>query len=100
VALDWLATGLNPESGSFVIESMVPEHAELMTWVAWFLPVGMLEPNPMLKAEMEAIENPEDAQTKGKSVSTSAGRIASSFRVPSGSAMTTPSVTVRREPLV
>jgi tryptophanyl-tRNA synthetase len=68
VALDWLAVGLDPESGSFVIESMVPEHAELMTWLAWFLPVGMLERNPTLKAEMEAIENPEDAKTKGKSV--------------------------------
>jgi tryptophanyl-tRNA synthetase len=28
----------------------------------------MLERNPTLKAEMEAIENPEDAKTKGKSV--------------------------------
>jgi tryptophanyl-tRNA synthetase len=68
VALDWLAVGLDPEGGSFVIESMVPEHAELMTWLAWFMPVGMLERNPTLKAEMEAIENPGDATTKGKSV--------------------------------
>ena len=68
VALDWLAVGLDPESGSFVIESLVPEHAELTTWLAWFLPVGMLERNPTLKAEMEAIENPEDGKTKGKSV--------------------------------
>ena len=64
VALDWLAVGLDPESGSFVIESLVPEHAELTTWLAWFLPVGMLERNPTLKAEMEAIENPGDATTK------------------------------------
>ncbi len=68
VALDWLAVGLDPESGSFVIESLVPEHAELTTWLAWFLPVGMLERNPTLKAEMDAIENPEDGKTKGKSV--------------------------------
>jgi tryptophanyl-tRNA synthetase len=68
VALDWLAVGLDPEGSSFVIESMVPEHAELMTWLAWFMPVGMLERNPTLKAEMEAIENPGDATTKGKSV--------------------------------
>lgn len=66
VALDWLAVGLDPESSRFVIESMVPEHAELMTWLAWFLPVGMLERNPTLKAEMEAIESPKDAKTKGK----------------------------------
>ena len=46
----------------------MPEHAELTTWLAWFLPVGMLERNPTLKAEMEAIENPEDGKTRGKSV--------------------------------
>ena len=68
VALDWLAVGLDPESSSFVIESLVPEHAELTAWLAWFLPIGMLERNPTLKAEMEAIENPADAKTKGKSV--------------------------------
>jgi tryptophanyl-tRNA synthetase len=68
VALDWLAVGLDPERARFVIESMVPEHAELMVWLAWFLPVGMLERNPTLKAEMQAIEKPEDAKTKGRSV--------------------------------
>jgi len=68
VALDWLAVGLEPERSSFIIESMVPEHAELMTWLAWFLPIGMLERNPTLKSEIEAIENPLDGKTKGKSV--------------------------------
>jgi tryptophanyl-tRNA synthetase len=68
VALDWLGAGLDPERGRFVIESLVPEHAELMTWLAWFLPMGMLERNPTLKAEMEAIEDPRDGTTKGRSV--------------------------------
>ncbi len=68
VALDWLAVGLDPEIGSFVVESLVPENAELTTWLAWFLSVGVLERNPTLKVEMEAIENPEDATAKGKSV--------------------------------
>ena len=68
VALDWLAVGLDAESSSFVIESLVPEHAELTTWLSWLLPLGMLERNPTLRAEMAAIENPEDGQTKGKSV--------------------------------
>ena len=67
VALDWLAAGLDPERGSFVIESLVPEHAELMAWLAWFLPMGMLERNPTLKAEMEAIESPDDATTRRRS---------------------------------
>jgi tryptophanyl-tRNA synthetase len=68
VALDWLAVGLDPERGRFVVESLVPEHAELMMWLAWFLPVGMLERNPTLKAEMEAIVEPRDAMTKGRAV--------------------------------
>lgn len=53
VALDWLAIGLNPESSNFVIESLVPEHTELTTWLSWFLPLGLLQRNPTLKTEME-----------------------------------------------
>jgi tryptophanyl-tRNA synthetase len=68
VALDLLAVGLDPERSSYVIESLVPEHAELTTWLGWFLPVSMLERNPTLKAEMAEIENPEDRQREGKSV--------------------------------
>lgn len=53
VALDWLAVGLDPERSSFVIESLIPEHAELTLWLSWFLPMGMLQRNPTLKREME-----------------------------------------------
>lgn len=68
VALDWLAVGLDPEGNSFVIESLVPEHAELTTLLGWFLPVSMLERNPTLKAEMAAMENPEDGSQERKPV--------------------------------
>jgi tryptophanyl-tRNA synthetase len=56
VALDWLAVGLDPNVCHFVIESSVPENAELATWLSWYLPLGMLQRNPTLKAEMEDIE--------------------------------------------
>lgn len=56
VALDWLAVGLDPERSAFVVESLVPEHAELAVWLGWFLPLGMLQRNPTLKAEMEEFE--------------------------------------------
>jgi tryptophanyl-tRNA synthetase len=36
-----------------VIESQVPENAELTLWLSWFLPLGMLQRNPTLKAEMD-----------------------------------------------
>jgi tryptophanyl-tRNA synthetase len=53
VTLDWLAVGLDPEKSCFVIESLVPENAELTLWLSWFLPLGMLQRNPTLKAEMD-----------------------------------------------
>lgn len=68
VALDWLSVGLDPGIANFVVESTIPEHAELMTWLAWFMPVAVLERNPTLKAEMDAIENPRDATTQRRSV--------------------------------
>ena len=67
VALDFLAVGLDPEGSSYVIESLIPEHAELTIWLSWFLPLGMLERNPTLKSEMESIEH-GDGTKKGKSV--------------------------------
>jgi tryptophanyl-tRNA synthetase len=68
VALDWLGVGLDPERSSFFIESLIPEHAELTTLLGWFLPVSMLERNPTLKAEMAAMENPEDGSQERKPV--------------------------------
>jgi tryptophanyl-tRNA synthetase len=56
VALDWLAVGLDPEKSHFVVESRVPEHAELTVLLSWFVPLGRLERNPTLKAEMDALD--------------------------------------------
>jgi len=55
VAMDWLAVGLDPEISNFGIESLVPEHAELTTWLSWWVPLGRLQRNPTLKAEMDDI---------------------------------------------
>jgi len=57
VALDWLAVGLDPDGSHYVIESMVPEHAELAVLLSWFMPLGMLQRNPTLKAEMIDLES-------------------------------------------
>ncbi|MEX0786783.1 MAG: tryptophan--tRNA ligase [Dehalococcoidia bacterium] len=56
IALDWLALGLDPERGHYVIESLVPEHAELTTWLSWYVGMGRLQRNPTLKAEMADLE--------------------------------------------
>ena len=53
VTLDWLAVGLDPERSSFVVESVIPEHAELTLWLSWLVSIGRLQRNPTLKAEMK-----------------------------------------------
>lgn len=56
VALDWLAVGLDPRKGHYVIESQVPQHAELSVLLSWYLPMGPLRKNPTLKSEMADLE--------------------------------------------
>ena len=63
VTLDWLAVGLDPEKSSFVIQSYVPEHAELTMLLSFITPLGMLERNPTLKTEIDAL--PADRRTVG-----------------------------------
>ena len=57
ISCDWLAIGLDPEKGHFVIESLVPEHAELTLWLSWYVPLARLQRNPTLKAEMADLES-------------------------------------------
>lgn len=55
VALDWLAVGLDPEKTSFVVQSYVPESAELTLLLSMLVPLGRLERNPTLKNEIKQI---------------------------------------------
>jgi tryptophanyl-tRNA synthetase len=57
IGADWLAVGLDPERSHFVIESLVPEHAELTVWLSWYVGLGRLQRNPTLKAEMDELES-------------------------------------------
>ena len=57
VVLDWLSVGLNPEQSTFVVQSYVPEHAELAMILSMLTPLGMLDRNPTLKSERERISN-------------------------------------------
>ena len=56
VMLDWLGVGLDPDRSHFVIESGVPEFAELTLHLSWFLGLGHLQRNPTLKAELADLE--------------------------------------------
>ena len=55
VTLDWLSVGLDPEKSNFVIQSYVPEHAELSMLLSFITPLGMLERNPTLKGELDSL---------------------------------------------
>ena len=63
VTLDWLAVGLDPEKSSFVVQSYVPEFAELSMLLSLITPLGMLERNPTLKTELDAL--PVDRRSVG-----------------------------------
>ncbi len=63
VALDFLAVGLKPEESAFVIQSYVPEHAELTMLLSFITQLGMLERNPTLKGELNSL--PVERRTVG-----------------------------------
>jgi len=52
VTLDWLSVGLDPELTTFVVQSYVPEYAELSMLLSMITPKGMIDRNPTLKSEM------------------------------------------------
>lgn len=56
VTLDWLAVGLDPQRSTFVVQSYIPEHAELTMLLSMLTPLGMLRRNPTLKAEMKELD--------------------------------------------
>lgn len=56
VALDWLAVGLDPKKTTFVIQSYVPEYAELAMLLSMIIPLSRIQQNPTLKAEMAQLD--------------------------------------------
>lgn len=57
--IDWLAIWLNPKKSNFIIQSYVPEFAELFNLLTMFTPYNLATNNPTLKDEMKKIENRE-----------------------------------------
>ncbi len=56
VALDYLASGLDPEKSTIFIQSAVPEHAELHLMLSMIVPIPWLERNPTYKEQLEEIK--------------------------------------------
>ncbi len=53
VACDYIAAGIDPERTHIVIQSMVPELAELYMYLSNLVGVGRVERNPTVKAEIQ-----------------------------------------------
>jgi len=51
VAKDYLAAGIDPEAATILIQSMVPQIAELTIFYSMFVPVNVLRHNPTIKTE-------------------------------------------------
>lgn len=57
ILIDWLAAGLNPESSTIFIQSLVPEHAELHLLLSMLTPLGWLERVPSYKEMREQLKD-------------------------------------------
>ena len=52
MVIDWLSAGINPEKSTLLIQSQVPEHAELHLLLSMITPLAWLERNPVLKEQV------------------------------------------------
>jgi len=56
MVIDWLAVWLDPKKSNFIIQSYVPEFAELFNLLTMFTPYSVATNNPTLKDEIKKIE--------------------------------------------
>ena len=64
IAIDFLASGLDPKKSIIFLQSLVPEHAELHLLLSMVTPLGWLERIPTYKEQLDNIQN-KDLHTYG-----------------------------------
>ena len=64
MVIDWLAAGVDPARATLVIQSRVPEHAELHLLLSMITPLGWLERVPTYKDQQEKLSE-KDLSTYG-----------------------------------
>lgn len=64
IAIDFLASGLDPAKSTIFLQSQVPEHAELHLLLSMVTPLGWLERIPTYKEQLDQIKN-KDLHTYG-----------------------------------
>lgn len=68
IVIDWLSIWLDPDKSNFIIQSYVPEFAELFNYLTMFAPYTLATNNPTLKDEMKKIKNREDSKNNSISL--------------------------------
>ena len=61
---DWIGAGLDPDRSTFFVQSLVPEHAELLLLLSMVVPVPWLERVPTYKEQQENLKD-RDLSTVG-----------------------------------
>ena len=56
MVIDWLSAGINPEKSTLLIQSYVPEHAELHLLLSMITPLSWLERNPVVKEQVRDLD--------------------------------------------
>lgn len=63
VVTDWLASGINPDTSTIYVQSLIPEIAELNVYLSMITPQNWVERDPTLKDMAKILRNKEgDAQ--------------------------------------
>ena len=57
MVIDWLAIWLDPNKSNFIVQSYVPEFAELFNYLTMFAPYSLATNNPTLKDEIKKIKS-------------------------------------------
>lgn len=57
IVIDWLSVGLDPKKSCFIVQSYIPEFAELAFYLNMFATYNEVVRNPTLKDEITKIEN-------------------------------------------
>lgn len=63
MVIDWLSIWLDPEKSNFIVQSYVPEFAELFNYLTMFVPYSLATNNPTLKDEMKKIKKRETSNS-------------------------------------
>lgn len=60
MVIDWLSAGIDPEKSTLLIQSHVPEHAELHLLLSMITPLSWLERNPVVKEQVRDLDLKEN----------------------------------------